>query len=54
MRASTARSPQAVSSEPFKGVKLRDGGSLADIMPTALTMMGLDVPGEMTGRSLIL
>lgn len=45
--------PLYVFGEAFKGVKLREGGRLADIMPTMLTMMGLDVPDEMTGRSLI-
>ena len=39
--------------DAFKTAKLREGGRLADTMPTALTMMGLDVPEEMTGRSLI-
>jgi len=33
---------------------LRDGGILADIAPTLLQVMGLDIPGEMTGKSLIL
>ena len=36
-----------------QNAKLREGGRLADIMPTALDLMGLDVPGEMTGRSLL-
>ncbi|MGH7722697.1 MAG: 2,3-bisphosphoglycerate-independent phosphoglycerate mutase [Candidatus Dormibacteria bacterium] len=31
---------------------LRDGGGLQDIAPTVLTAIGLDVPEEMTGRSL--
>jgi 2,3-bisphosphoglycerate-independent phosphoglycerate mutase len=31
---------------------LRDGGGLQDVAPTVLTAMGLDVPEEMTGRSL--
>jgi 2,3-bisphosphoglycerate-independent phosphoglycerate mutase len=33
--------------------ELRDGGVLADIAPTMLQVMGLDVPSEMTGKSLI-
>lgn len=45
--------PLYVFGQPFKGHKLRTGGRLADIMPTALTMMGLDIPGEMTGQSLL-
>jgi 2,3-bisphosphoglycerate-independent phosphoglycerate mutase len=32
---------------------LRDGGILADIAPTMLQVMGLDVPKEMTGKSII-
>ena len=36
-----------------KNIKLREG-ILADISPTLLDMMGLEVPKEMTGKSLIL
>ncbi len=32
---------------------LREGGRLADVMPTALQLMGLDPPEAMTGRSLL-
>jgi len=35
------------------GKTLRDGGRLADIAPTMLSSMGLEVPAEMTGKSLI-
>ena len=35
------------------GKKLREGGRLADIAPTMLSSMGLEVPAEMTGKSLI-
>ncbi len=45
--------PLYVIGEGFKQAKLRGGGRLADIMPTLLTMMGLSVPDEMTGQSLI-
>ncbi len=34
-------------------VKLKDGGRLADIVPTALALMGLDKPEAMTGQSLL-
>jgi 2,3-bisphosphoglycerate-independent phosphoglycerate mutase len=34
-------------------VSLRDGGRLADVAPTLLDLMGLPVPAEMTGKSLI-
>ncbi len=44
--------PLYVFGQPFKGLKLRPG-RLADVMPTALSMMGLEVPAEMTGTSLI-
>lgn len=36
-----------------KGAKLREGGRLADVAPTALAMMGLPKPAEMSGQSLI-
>ena len=36
-----------------EGKKLREGGRLADIAPTMLTCMGVEVPKEMTGKSLI-
>lgn len=34
-------------------VKLREGGCLADIAPTMLPYIGLEVPAEMSGKSLI-
>jgi 2,3-bisphosphoglycerate-independent phosphoglycerate mutase len=42
-----------VVDDRFKGRKLLEGGRLADVAPTALTMMGLPQPKEMTGKSLI-
>jgi 2,3-bisphosphoglycerate-independent phosphoglycerate mutase len=36
-----------------KGVTVRSGGGLADVAPTVLDVMGLPVPSEMTGTSLI-
>jgi 2,3-bisphosphoglycerate-independent phosphoglycerate mutase len=45
--------PLHIYGEGFEHARLRNDGRLADIMPTALTMMGLEVPPEMTGRSLI-
>ncbi|MEG1776015.1 MAG: 2,3-bisphosphoglycerate-independent phosphoglycerate mutase [Clostridia bacterium] len=42
----------AIGSEMI-GKKLRDGGRLADIAPTMLSSMGVPVPKEMTGKSLI-
>ncbi len=36
------------------GIKLRDGGKLADLAPTMLDIMGEEKPIEMTGESLII
>ena len=36
-----------------RGVGLDDGGILADVAPTALALLGIDQPREMTGRSLL-
>lgn len=36
-----------------EGIKLREGGKLADIAPTMLKILGLPVPAEMSGESLI-
>lgn len=45
--------PVALISEQFKNVELRSDGVLADLAPTLLRIMGLPVPEEMTGKSLI-
>ena len=45
--------PVVLISEKYKGVSLRKDGILADLAPTLLTIMGLPVPAEMTGKSLI-
>ncbi|MBQ6858695.1 MAG: 2,3-bisphosphoglycerate-independent phosphoglycerate mutase, partial [Clostridia bacterium] len=34
-------------------VKMREGGCLADIAPTMLPYIGLAIPAEMTGKSII-
>jgi len=39
--------------DAVKGAQLHTGGRLADLMPTALAMMGLEQPAAMTGRSLL-
>ena len=36
-----------------KGIKLREGGRLADLAPTMLAMLGIPKPAEMTGESLL-
>lgn len=45
--------PLIVVEPGVEGRELRVGGRLADIAPTLLTLMGLKVPGDMTGQSLI-
>jgi 2,3-bisphosphoglycerate-independent phosphoglycerate mutase len=34
-------------------IQLEDGGKLADLAPTLLDLMGLEIPKEMTGKSLL-
>ncbi len=50
---STNPVPCIVVGKQFVGRGLRTGGSLADIAPTLLEIMGLAVPPEMTGKSLM-
>ena len=45
--------PVVLISEKFKDAKLRTDGILADLAPTLLDVMGLPIPSEMTGKSLI-
>ncbi len=42
-----------VVDDEFNDRPLRPGGRLADIAPTACTLLGIDQPPEMTGESLI-
>ena len=42
-----------VVDDRMKGKRLHENGRLADIAPTVLHMIGMEKPGEMTGRSLI-
>ncbi|MCI5882543.1 MAG: 2,3-bisphosphoglycerate-independent phosphoglycerate mutase [Clostridiales bacterium] len=37
-----------------KNYTLREGGCLADIVPTLIEMMGMEQPAEMTGKSLLI
>ena len=46
--------PLIVVDDRLLGVTLRTTGRLADVAPTLLDMMGLPVPEEMTGESLII
>lgn len=45
--------PFIIVSENFKIKELKQSGSLADIAPTILDIMGIEKPKEMTGNSLI-
>ena len=49
----TNKVPFICVSNIHKDVKLKDGGKLADIAPTMLDIMGMKIPEEMTGESLI-
>jgi 2,3-bisphosphoglycerate-independent phosphoglycerate mutase len=45
--------PFILISEHYKTAKLHHGGSLRDIAPTILSLQDLQIPEEMTGKSLI-
>ncbi len=45
--------PVILADDANKGATLRQGGRLSDLSPTILGLMGLPVPAEMMGRSLI-
>lgn len=45
--------PLILFDDRFKNAKLRDGGTLADVAPTMLEVLGLEQPKEMTGKSLL-
>ncbi|MEX1376860.1 MAG: 2,3-bisphosphoglycerate-independent phosphoglycerate mutase [Eubacteriales bacterium] len=45
--------PLIIVDDDDKNMELYDDGKLADVVPTMLTMMGIDIPEEMTGKSLI-
>lgn len=48
-----AKVPFIVVDKRFIGAKLKTNGTLADIAPTLLDMIGLEKPVEMTGNSLL-
>ena len=50
----TNKVPFIVVGKDFIGKKLREGGILADVAPTLLDMMDVDVPQEMSGKSLLI
>ncbi len=49
----TDRVPLVLVGEAFRRMALMEDGSLRDIAPTMLDILGLQAPAEMTGRSLI-
>jgi len=46
--------PFIVVDEKFKSCTLREDGRLADVIPTALHILGLEKPAEMEGETLIM
>ena len=50
----TFKVPFVVIGKDFKGMKLKEGGILADVAPTLLDMMDIQIPAEMTGKSLLI
>lgn len=46
--------PCVLVDEKRKDARLRDGGRLSDLAPTLLELLGLPVPEQMTGKSLII
>ncbi len=46
--------PCILISDRYASHHMRDGGTLADVAPTLLTLLGLPIPDEMTGSSLII
>jgi len=46
--------PFIIFDDSYKGKKLREGGSLADVGPTLLEMMEIPQPEKMTGKSLLM
>ena len=49
----TNKVPFILVGDAFRGRRLREGGSLRDIAPTMLSILGLPIPDEMTGVNLI-
>lgn len=49
----TNKVPFVLVADQYKGQPLRENGSLRDIAPTILNLMGIDIPEEMTGTPLI-
>jgi 2,3-bisphosphoglycerate-independent phosphoglycerate mutase len=45
--------PVILVDDARRGAALREGGSLRDVAPTILELLGVEPPAEMTGRSLL-
>ena len=45
--------PCVLVGDSYKNVTLREDGRLSDLAPTLLQLMGIPVPAEMTGKTLI-
>ena len=45
--------PFVLAGEPFRGATLRRNGLLGDIAPTLLSLLKIDPPADMTGKSLL-
>jgi 2,3-bisphosphoglycerate-independent phosphoglycerate mutase len=45
--------PMVIFGKQFQHLKLKDGGALCDIAPTACKLLGIPAPAEMTGTPLI-
>ena len=50
----TNKVPFILIGDKFKGVTLRNDGILADIAPTMLEVMNVELPKEMEGKTLII
>jgi len=48
----TNKVPFILVADSYKGQPLRESGSLRDIAPTMLSLLGIDIPAEMTGTPL--
>ena len=46
--------PFIVAGKGYKDLKLRDDGILADVAPTLLDLMGVPIPEEMTGKTIVI
>jgi 2,3-bisphosphoglycerate-independent phosphoglycerate mutase len=49
----TNKVPFILADAFYKGRELRSGGALADIAPTVLDILGMEIPTEMSGKSLL-